>query len=167
METYKKDLPPTLHVYGYCPVEDEVYHGLAPILADRETVRNMLPLFYVEIARDMKCDCGKELIPIGYSFHSCAWMLKVPEGKQDELRAWFSARLEIKDHPKRRNCYVAAMKTSIGRECIIVYELNEDYAVSETVEGADKFTGAMAFDLPQIRLKEWVKVWKGSARSAS
>jgi len=163
IENEKTDIPFTLHVYGYCPIEGEIYDGVVPTNIEKERLKQMLPYIYFQVSRDMQCRCNEQLIPVGYSLHSCGWVLTTKKDDKSS-KNWFLKGKTVREHPKSRECYTAFLKTTIGKEYSVI-SIMENHKVKKR-EKLSHHTGQgqLIFDLPIIDLEKWTKLWKGELK---
>ena len=127
-----------------------------------EVIRGLFPIFVASaFSKTEKCwKCGGNALPIGYAYSSEAWNLDVEGMDKEEINLYRSAFGTIAVHPKKREVYLTAVVTVIGKKMLMDEIVREDGKVRfrrVKLPRKGDFIGRFVLPLPRINLNEAIK----------
>jgi len=153
---------PSILAFSYCLECDELTYCIAPLASDMEITRALFPIFvFAALSRTGRCGgCGRSTLPIGYSYSSEAWNLKVDEMDGEEVELYRRVLGTIAKHPKRREVYLTSVVTVIGKKVLAEEIIRGEGRVRlkrmKMPENVD-VTGRFVLPLPRINLNTALK----------
>jgi len=153
---------PSIIAFSYCPKCDELTICQASVVSDMEIIRGLFPVFVAgALSKTEKCwKCGGNALPIGYAYSSEAWNLDVEGMDKEEIELYRHAFGTIAKHPKKREVYLTAVVTVIGKKMLMDEIIREEGKVRfrrVKLPGKGDFTGRFVLPLPRIDLNEAIK----------
>jgi len=155
-------VPPSVISFSYCPKCDRPTVCKVSIISNMELIRGLFPIFIAgAISETEKCrKCGGSTLPIGYAYSSEAWNLDVEGMDKKEIDLYRNAFGTIAAHPKKREVYLTAVVTVIGKKMLMDEIIREDGKVRFRKVKLPKkgdLSGRFILPLPRINLNEAIK----------